>query len=109
MDVYEEKKFSEMHQTVLDDDGIPQLMENLRQIKFQVDELYGNTHVKSIRDYDYRGQAVSKMLDEQTRVKDGVEKLQRKGFGRGTSSKEQASDKEEKNTGTAGNAEPSIE
>ena len=64
-----------MHQTVLDDDGIPQLMENLRQIKFRVDELYGNTHVKSIRDYDYRSQAVSKMLDEQTRVKDGVEEL----------------------------------
>lgn len=43
-----------MHQTVLEDDGIPQLMENLRQIKFEVDGIYGNTHIKSLKDYDYR-------------------------------------------------------
>ena len=49
------------------------------------------------------------MLDEQTRMKDGVEELQRKGFRRSTNSMDKTPGVGKQNTGTADNDEPMPE
>jgi hypothetical protein len=37
---FEKNKFLEMHQIILDDDGIPDLMKKIREIKFSIDDIY---------------------------------------------------------------------
>ena len=40
LEEYEENKFGELHQRILDDNGIPQLIDDMRTIKFEVDQIY---------------------------------------------------------------------
>lgn len=40
LDEYEENKMHSLHQKILDDDGIPTLIDQMREIKFEIDTIY---------------------------------------------------------------------
>jgi hypothetical protein len=40
LDDYEKGKFLEYHQCILDDDGIPQLMDQMKEIRFEINDIY---------------------------------------------------------------------
>ena len=63
LDEYEEGKFGELHQRILDDDGIPSLVDEMRSMKFEVDLIY-DVEYHGLKHFDLRQQILDRFEDK---------------------------------------------
>ena len=59
LDDYEEKTFAKFHSKILDDDGIPELIGQMRAIKFEIDTIY-DIKYKGLKHINIREQAIER-------------------------------------------------
>jgi len=59
LDEYEEGAFAKFHQKILDDNGIPELIGQMRAIKFEIDTIYDLSY-KGLKQIDIRELAIKR-------------------------------------------------
>jgi hypothetical protein len=59
LDDYEERTFAKFHKKILDDDGIPELISQMRAIKFEIDTIY-DVKYKGLKHINIREQAIER-------------------------------------------------
>ena len=60
---FEETKFKDLHQRILEDEGIPYLTEEMRKLKFEIEYLYDKEYT-GIKGLDIRQGVVDRFQDK---------------------------------------------